>query len=152
MASDDAKKSSALKSWAFRRLNEHLETALFSLETVQMALTTTAPRSPMSIKARQSAPSADERNAGKIAANALEHARDELVELSKSFELPSLFQIGLAIGFWSNLQWCWERLFTESAQHTGAVTLNYELAEARRRIEELRTRLQLQLIDEVVIH
>lgn len=146
MAFEDAK-----KNYAFKRLNEHITTALFSLETVQMALVSNG-KSPLSIKAKQSAKSVDERDAGRIAADALEHAREAFVELSESFEEPSLFQVGLIVGFWSNLQWCWERLFTESAQHTEAITLHHELGEARRRIEELRTRLQFQLIEELTIH
>ena len=132
-------------------LNELLDTAGFSLETVQMALS--APgRSPHSLDVRLRAQNAEERDAGRVAVEALDMAGAAFRDLAESFTHEGMDGLGLELGFWSTFEWCWERLFTEAARRTGSVALHHELAEARRRTDDLRSHLRAALAPSVSVH
>ena len=132
-------------------LDDLLDTAGFSLETVQMALSSTG-RSSHNLDARMKAANAEERDAGRVAVEALDMARTAFRDLAECFGSEDMEGVGLELGFWSSFEWCWERLFTEAAHRTSPTVLHHELSEARRRTDDLRTRLHALVAPTITVH
>ena len=126
-----------------REAIELLETIRFSLETVTMALSIGSnPRAATStLNHRLSDVDIEGREAGVVAIEALATARVAFLKMADIFDTRVAESLGYCVGFWSTFEWCWHRLFTDQAQATGQLVLQYEVAEAMRRTRELEGRL-----------
>ena len=135
-------------------LAELLDTACFSLETVQMALAVAGPpaRTRDSLEARLDAEDEEEREAGQLALDALDTARAAFLELADRLERDPIGGLGLAVGFWSTFEWCWNRLFTDPVRQTSHVALVHEIAEARRRTERVHADIERHTSRQSLLH
>ena len=126
-----------------REALELLETVRFSLETVTMALAIGKSRrnATSTLNHRLSDQDNEGREAGMVAVEALATARVAFLKMADIFDSRVSESLGYCIGFWSTFEWCWHRLFTDQAQATGQLVLQYEVAEAMRRTRELEGRL-----------
>ncbi len=128
-----------------REVHELLDTAAFSLETVRMALGIgQCARDPLgSLDSRLASPDEEEREAGVVALEALEHARSAYLELASLFDQPDNEILGYEIRFWTSFDWAVGRLFDPSVRTTGHQSLRSELVEATSRTSALATWLDL---------
>jgi len=127
----------------FKEVEELLETAAFSLETVRMALTI-GQRSEhdfLTLDQRVQSVDTEEREAGAVALEALDTARGAWLDLAELLDEPERVGLGYEIRFWSTFEWCWTRLFTEPVRSTGQGSLRHELIEACIRILDLQEHL-----------
>ena len=128
-----------------REIRELLDTAAFSLETVRMAIGIgRCARDPLtSLDMRLQSPDEEEREAGGVAVEALEHARAAFFELAHVLDLPEYEPIGLEMRFWSSFEWLQARLFEPSTRLSGQQSLRTELVEAGARTAALVNWLEL---------
>ncbi|HIA03509.1 MAG TPA: hypothetical protein EYN06_06190 [Myxococcales bacterium] len=126
-----------------REALELLETIRFSLETVTMALSIgSSPRAATTtLNHRINDNDCEGREAGIVAVEALATARVAFLKIADIFDNRVSESLGYCVGFWSTFEWCWHRLFTDQAQATGQLVLQYEVAEAMRRTRELEGKL-----------
>ncbi len=130
-----------------RRISELLETASFAWETAQMALSfgarIAAPTRTLERQLR--AADREDREAGRVACEALETVRCAFDELTALFDGEELEALSYEVGFWTTYDWARSRLFGESPMTSARVTLHHELGEARHRIDVMRSRLSGRL-------
>ena len=128
----------------YRELDELLETAGFSLETVRMALAIgrRASNGMLSLDERLRSTDHEERESGLVALEALDHARAAFLDLAHILDSEEMEGIGLSIRFWSTFEWCWTHLYSDPVRSTGQKALRHELSEARARTTELQRRLR----------
>lgn len=127
----------------FGEIQELLETASFSLETVHMALSIgkRSRNAYLSLDERLAGGDAEEQEAGSVAVEALENARAAYADLATVLSTPEMDGLGLELRFWSCYAWCGSRLFTDTVRYTGQLALRHELIEARRRTVQLTSRM-----------
>ena len=127
----------------FRELDELLEAARFSLETARMALAIgRRSRSAfLTLDERLTSDDSEEREAGTVALEALDHARGAYLDLAEHFEHEDREHIALELRFWSTFEWVWFRIFCEPVRRTGQLALRHELVEATVRTLDLRADL-----------
>ncbi len=132
-----------IKAELVGELTELLDTVLFSVETVRMALAigrlATDPLA--SLQAWITSSDEEEREAGNVAVEALEHAAVAFCELARVLSEDHTDGISLELRFWSTYEWCRSRLFDPSVTVAGQASLRAELVEAQIRLESLRQRI-----------
>jgi hypothetical protein len=101
-----------------RELEELLDTACFSFETVRMAIAIggghVQRRQTLDQRLASSYP--EDIEAGTVAIEALDHAREAYLELSHCFDQEALAAVGYDTRFWSSFDWCWKTLFTDQVR------------------------------------
>ncbi|MBT9554869.1 MAG: hypothetical protein IV100_02520 [Myxococcales bacterium] len=124
-------------------LTELLDTVLFSVETVRMALAIgRLAMDPLAnLQAWLASSDEEEREAGNVAVEALEHAAVAFCELARVLSEDHADGISLELRFWSTYEWCRSRLFDPSVTVGGQASLRAELLEAQVRLESLRQRI-----------
>lgn len=132
-----------IKAELVGELTELLDTVLFSVETVRMALAIGRLASdPLaSLQAWITSHDEEEREAGNVAIEALEHAAVAFYELASVLSEDHADGISLELRFWSTYEWCRSRLFDPSVTVAGQASLRAELVEAQFRLESLRHRI-----------
>lgn len=130
----------------FDQLEELLDAARFSLETVRMALTIgrRSKAAFLTLEERLTSDDEEERETGLVALEALDHARGAFLDLADVLDCPERDGIGLEIRFWTTFEWLWHRLFTESVRSTGQSSLRHELVEAGVRTVDLLHELHVR--------
>jgi hypothetical protein len=129
---------------SLQEVDELLETASFSLETVRMALSigTRTGNSLLSLDERMRSQNNEERESGLVALEALDHTRAAFLDLAKILDSDEFQGIALEIRFWSTFEWSWNHLFTDPVRSTGQKALRHELVEAKARTALLQRRLR----------
>jgi hypothetical protein len=132
------------RTGSLREVDELLETATFSLETVRMALAigSRADNSLLSLDERMRSQDNEERESGLVALEALDHTRAAFLDLVKILDSEEFHGIALEIRFWSTFEWSWNHLFTDPVRTTGQKALRHELVEAASRTARLQRRLR----------
>jgi hypothetical protein len=122
-----------------------LEMAHFSVDTARMALDygTETRGSGASLASLLRSKVADERESAVVAVDAINHARDSLLALSRWLEQPEYERIGYEVQFWSTFEWAVSRLFTHTAHTTSKAVLRNVLVEALLRLTVVQDRLAL---------
>ncbi len=128
----------------YSELDELLETAGFSFETVRMALGIgRCAREPMyGLNSRLASPDDEEREAGMVAVEALDHARASYLEMGHIMDQPEFEDIGLRLRFWSTFAWCWDHVFSDTGRSTGQGALRHVLIEAKSRTTAIQAELR----------
>ena len=124
-------------------LTELLETVIFSVETVRMALAIgRLARDPLAdLRTWVASAVEEERDAGNVAVESLEHAAVAFSDLARALSDDSTEGISLELRFWSTYEWFRSRLFDPSVMVAGQASLRAELVEAGIRLEALRQRI-----------
>ena len=122
-----------------REIEDLLDTATFSLETVRMALSISgsAQTNGRTLEQRLSSDNPEEMEASTVAIEALEHAREAYLELAHCLDHESLAELGYDIRFWSTFDWCWKRLYSEQVRMTESSALHRDVVSASRRTADI---------------
>ena len=118
-----------------REIEDLLDTASFSLETVRMALSISSQgsRRAHTLEQRLASGTPEEIEASTVALEALEHAREAYLELAHCLDHESLAAVGYDIRFWSTFDWCWNRLFSARVRASEPLQLREDVLGAVQR-------------------
>lgn len=124
-------------------LGDKFQTIDFCLETVLIAITPyRTGNGRLSLAGLLQSVHYDCREAGRIAYESLDLAKEAAKDLHKLLDQDALAPSSLVIRFWSAFEWISERLFSRTTDRTELPTLTYELTEARFKLFEVRKRLE----------
>ena len=115
-----------------RELEDLLDTACFSFETVRMALAIGGGQSQIgqTLEQRLSSGHPEDVEAGTAAIEALDHAREAYQELAHCFDQEALATVGYDTRFWSSYEWCATRLFTNNVRTLDPTQLRRDIMTA----------------------
>ena len=127
-----------------RELEELLDTACFSFETVRMAIAIGGGQlqRAQTLEQRLMSTHAEDVEAGTVAVEALEHAREAYLELSHCFDQEALAAVGYDTRFWSSFDWCWKHLFNDNVRTLEPLQLRKDVMTAIRHTTAVSARIK----------